>query len=276
MVYNKDGTVRKRAAKPKVCNFCGATYYNYRRTSKYCSVECSIKVRARTRRTAECIRCGVKFSARAQGYNKYCSVQCSREHKKEIRKVLPIKVCIECGEEYTSINKMFCSQTCNGAFSKKKNAKICKHCGKNYNGGGKVYCSQECAVEGQKARITLICDQCGKTFERKASLRKNKFSFCSSECSQAHTVENFSKAGRKYKMKPRVRFAVLERDGFTCQYCGRSPKAHGIDLHIDHIIPRAVGGLDDLENLTTACDSCNIGKSDHLLRKEPVLMELMA
>lgn len=56
-----------------------------------------------------------------------------------------------------------------------------------------------------------------------------------------------------------LRYQVLQRDRFTCRYCGaRPPKAV---LVIDHVIPRKRGGKDDLSNLTTACDDCNAGKS---------------
>ena len=40
-----------------------------------------------------------------------------------------------------------------------------------------------------------------------------------------------------------------------CQYCG----ARGAG-HADHIIPKARGGLDTLDNLILACASCNLRK----------------
>lgn len=64
-------------------------------------------------------------------------------------------------------------------------------------------------------------------------------------------------AGRK-PLPPRVRYEVLERDGYTCQYCGA--KAPDVALHVDHIVPVAEGGTDDIGNLVTACEYCNTGK----------------
>lgn len=61
-------------------------------------------------------------------------------------------------------------------------------------------------------------------------------------------------------LSPRIRFKVLQRDNFTCQYCGRS--APKVELHVDHKIPISKGGLNDLTNLVTACAECNSGKSD--------------
>lgn len=55
-----------------------------------------------------------------------------------------------------------------------------------------------------------------------------------------------------------LRFEVLKRDHFTCQYCGASaPEAI---LQVDHIRPVADGGTNDIFNLITACFDCNIGK----------------
>jgi 5-methylcytosine-specific restriction endonuclease McrA len=53
------------------------------------------------------------------------------------------------------------------------------------------------------------------------------------------------------------------RDDFTCQYCGRS--APEVELHVDHRTPVSRGGSDVVENLTTACVECNVGKSDRFV-----------
>lgn len=57
----------------------------------------------------------------------------------------------------------------------------------------------------------------------------------------------------------RIRFEVFKRDNFECQYCGRTPPA--VTLECDHIFPIALGGTDEIDNLTTACMDCNRGKS---------------
>jgi hypothetical protein len=54
---------------------------------------------------------------------------------------------------------------------------------------------------------------------------------------------------------------VLARDKWTCRSCGRSAK-DGVTLHVDHIVPRSLGGADDPDNLQTLCRKCNIGKSN--------------
>lgn len=64
-------------------------------------------------------------------------------------------------------------------------------------------------------------------------------------------------------LSARRRYQVLHRDGFVCRYCGQRPPA--VQLHVDHIVPRAKGGSDDPENLITACADCNRGKRVALL-----------
>ena len=61
-----------------------------------------------------------------------------------------------------------------------------------------------------------------------------------------------------------LRWEVLKRDAFTCQYCGRS--APDVKLEVDHVVPVSEGGEDTKENLVTACYSCNRGRSALSLR----------
>lgn len=67
---------------------------------------------------------------------------------------------------------------------------------------------------------------------------------------------------RMTKTSATLRFAVLERDAFTCRYCGRSPLHEGVVIHVDHVVPVAKGGESTLDNLITACTDCNRGKFD--------------
>lgn len=59
-------------------------------------------------------------------------------------------------------------------------------------------------------------------------------------------------------LSPALRFEILVRDHFTCQYCGR--KAPEAVLHVDHRLARARGGSNDRANLITSCRDCNLGK----------------
>lgn len=57
----------------------------------------------------------------------------------------------------------------------------------------------------------------------------------------------------------RTRYEVLRRDGFACKYCGA--KAPDVELDVDHVLPVALGGSDDFDNLVAACKDCNQGKA---------------
>lgn len=63
---------------------------------------------------------------------------------------------------------------------------------------------------------------------------------------------------KKRTLAPSVRWAVLERDGRRCVYCGKT--SNESPLHVDHKISVADGGTESLDNLVTACAECNLGK----------------
>ncbi|KZL48001.1 HNH nuclease [Nodularia spumigena CENA596] len=61
---------------------------------------------------------------------------------------------------------------------------------------------------------------------------------------------------------PSVRKYVFERDKYQCQSCGKTQLE--ANLTIDHIIPLARGGQNDISNLHTLCFTCNRQKTDNL------------
>jgi hypothetical protein len=69
---------------------------------------------------------------------------------------------------------------------------------------------------------------------------------------------------KRKPIKPSVRFQILKRDGYRCQLCGATAN-DGAKLEIDHIVPVAKGGTNDLSNLQVLCRDCNSGKSDNML-----------
>ena len=60
--------------------------------------------------------------------------------------------------------------------------------------------------------------------------------------------------GQWYK----IRWQVLKRDSFQCQYCGQY--APNVPLEVDHVVAICEGGSNDFDNLKTSCWSCNRGK----------------
>lgn len=49
----------------------------------------------------------------------------------------------------------------------------------------------------------------------------------------------------------KTRRFVLDRDGWVCAYCSRDADT------VDHVVPKAKGGTDDVSNLLAACRECN-------------------
>ncbi len=57
-----------------------------------------------------------------------------------------------------------------------------------------------------------------------------------------------------------TRKAVLARDSYTCQYCGRESTG----LTVDHVVPRSRGGQSVWDNIVAACAPCNRRKGNRL------------
>ena len=52
-----------------------------------------------------------------------------------------------------------------------------------------------------------------------------------------------------------VRKYVLQRNNYQCQSCGK--RQTETKLHIDHVVPLAKGGSNDISNLQVLCSLCN-------------------
>jgi hypothetical protein len=50
---------------------------------------------------------------------------------------------------------------------------------------------------------------------------------------------------------------VIERAQGDCEYCRSQARFSPDSFSVEHIIPRACGGTDDLDNLALACQGCN-------------------
>jgi hypothetical protein len=63
----------------------------------------------------------------------------------------------------------------------------------------------------------------------------------------------------------KVRAEVLDRDGFTCQMCGKGAgelddeTGRRVRLHLGHVVDKSLGGTDEASNLRTLCSTCNQG-----------------
>ena len=60
---------------------------------------------------------------------------------------------------------------------------------------------------------------------------------------------------------PALKKQILERDNYQCVICGMGKK-EGVELHIDHIKPKDLGGKASLENGQTLCSRHNFLKKN--------------
>lgn len=164
---------------------------------------------------------------------------------------------------------------------KKELIKRCKYCNNEFiaHTQQKIYCSKECYQEcyhkvyNEKNYVAkkrlIICVVCGKKKETGFSHTR----YCSEKCQKDYFREKYKNKACNPVYNPwtSLRYAILRRDGFRCRYCGRSPLDDmTVKLHCDHILPKKRGGKDKISNLVTACDLCNIGKSDVLLEARQI------
>lgn len=154
-----------------------------------------------------------------------------------------VKICIECGEEFTTNNskKITCSKLCKGRHDRKKLIgifKVCPMCGKRFElmqGNKKqVYCCIECKNKSNIKDIVRKCECCGKEFQAKPHSKKK---FCSNECVQnnkKNTIEmiceqcgkvflrNKAQEGRaKYCSRECHNEAQKKTIITHCSYCGK-------------------------------------------------------
>jgi len=144
------------------------------------------------------------------------------------------KKCLICGKSFMSARNWtkLCGENCRLEYKRREYLK--KHPNK---------------IWLRKKRKCLIC---GKIYIPNQWNQK----YCSRVC-QDIASKNSLKNTQWYKL----RFEILERDHFTCQYCGASPRKNPeVKLHIDHKDSKKNGGKDEKDNLITACEYCNLGK----------------
>lgn len=81
----------------------------------------------------------------------------------------------------------------------------------------------------------------------------------------AQTNYGKGRGGRPWR---RLRDAVLKRDEHLCQPC---KAAGGLTLatQVDHIVPKARGGTDAMENLQGICAACHAVKSQREAHARP-------
>jgi hypothetical protein len=112
------------------------------------------------------------------------------------------------------------------------------------------------------------CENCGTRCIPGENVAPHATKFCGAGCkSRAHKPSSIELTVQRAESAPRTSVAefrrVLRRD--PCAYCGSTDSRRTVD----HIQPRCIGGGDEPENLTAACQSCNSSK-----QRSPLLLFL--
>ena len=191
----------------------------------------------------------------------YCDRRCQSAvvlEKRKAEKTIT-RNCKECEGEYSTSNhkQVYCSSECRYSYQKRESLSKAKEFYKSlYPDGLKhkicEWCNEELVVPAQK---TL------------ASRRYHED--CSIEAQRARYRIKSTK--RRTQMLPQRIAAdqVVREYGSSCHICGEEidlslPRTSRMGLTIDHVIPLAKGGSDEMDNLKPAHWICNNRKSDKL------------
>jgi hypothetical protein len=72
-----------------------------------------------------------------------------------------------------------------------------------------------------------------------------------------------------------LRQRVAEQGQYRCGYCLTQERVVGVAMDIEHIIPEALGGPTEEQNLWLACSLCNSHKGDKLTARDPHTNEVV-
>lgn len=95
---------------------------------------------------------------------------------------------------------------------------------------------------------------------------------CWSKSEATRQIENFLFISIEWMDRKRknvnniTRYKVLHNSGFKCQACGEKPQpTNEVVLHIDHIVPFSLWGLDVMDNYQVLCWQCNSSKNNSFI-----------
>lgn len=96
-------------------------------------------------------------------------------------------------------------------------------------------------------------------------LVRDRSGYCDAHQSASKRPSNFSKSQSRHERGygwawEKLRKVVLARDCGLCQPCSIADRVTPGNI-VDHIVPKAEGGTDDLENLQVICKPCHVRKT---------------
>jgi 5-methylcytosine-specific restriction endonuclease McrA len=72
-----------------------------------------------------------------------------------------------------------------------------------------------------------------------------------------------------------VKQAIRERANYVCEYCHSPERLSANRFTIDHVIPKSLGGSDQIANLALACRRCNQRRYNFVAGFDPETQEIV-
>lgn len=69
--------------------------------------------------------------------------------------------------------------------------------------------------------------------------------------------------------------AIRERAKYVCEYCHSPERLSANRFTVDHVIPKSLGGSDELDNLALACRRCNERRYNFVAGIDPDTQEIV-
>jgi 5-methylcytosine-specific restriction endonuclease McrA len=218
-------------------------------------------------RIGTCGHCGKVFKAKNCNHKAFCSRDCAfaanaRRPKPKRKPVAHIRVCLTCGDSFTSpyAEKRYCTAECHREMLRRRQRP--KAFARWRANRGDTPVRDHIRTARCEARHAKTCEQCGREF-----LGHGNAKYCSPGCQGA--VRKALRRARRYTGEVEVVGLeyVMRRDSGRCQLCRRRVDAaknvpHPRAPTLDHIIPLSRGGEHVRANLQLACFACNTVKGN--------------
>lgn len=223
-----------------------------------------------------CLNCGIQKEYKYKSHVKtFCSHKCSNTYKwVYIRKKAEeeTRVCSQCNKEYTKQKSFFrvhpdtkfCSFNCY-IESVKSNLCECLFCNKIYAKKRKSqkFCSVDCKNNSRKNGFDnkKYMKEYLKKYNEKNRDKLNEMARIRNKTEkgrQAKALNRISRRGAGKITNDDYKIIILNSSG-KCYWCKCTVEKH--NMHLDHYIPVAKGGITSLENMVVSCRKCNQAKS---------------
>lgn len=244
------------ARQPHPCSKCGEPCWG---------TNCQTCGWAKEKPTLVCRRCGVEFVPASQWRKDRPAKFCSR-------------ACAGAGMSRPNMNRITANcEVCGGEFTRKASdfaRRPSRFCSKKCHGAWRT--SQRLdQPKPPRSRVWFpTCAICGDTFCARSATAKYCSAQCRTDVAGARVKDlyalaiQFDKQRGQYvgaEWRQRLLRYLVDRDGTGCAICGRKinmslksgPKGSRRGPSVDHIVPRSLGGTDDITNLRLACWGCN-------------------